>query len=301
MNHPKSHIQSGGVSLKNPGYRRQLRKFFVNSIKNDLGNGLDVSSEILFSKNKIVSVKIICKSSGILCGTDELSYLLKGFKSLKKDGQKIKKNDIVAHWKGNALQIFKYERTILNLLQRMSGIASLMNEYVRMAPNVLITPTRKTILGLLDKRPCIVGGGGTHRLTLNDGILIKDNHLKAVKNASKTLRMLQNGIKKYKNPKFLEIEVNTVLEAMKYAKMINELNTSLPSYLMFDNMKPEAVKKAIGKIKSLRLRKKIFFEASGGINKKNIKKYASSGVHLISVGEITHSVKGLDFSLEVEN
>lgn len=299
MNHPKSHIQSSGLDLKNPEYKRQLKNFYLNSIKKDLGGGADITSKMLFGKNKIISAKIVCRSNGILCGINELSFLLRGFKALKNDGKKTRKNEIVALWKGSALKIFKEERTVLNLLQRMSGIASLMNEYAILAPNVLITPTRKTVLGLLDKRPCIVGGGGTHRLTLNDGILIKDNHLKAIGSSKEMLKKLQDNISKYKNPKFLEIEVGTISEAVKYAKLLNKISTSLPCYLMFDNMNPQNIKKAIKKIAALKLQKKILFEASGGINRENIRKYASAGVQIISIGEITHSVKGLDFSLEV--
>ena len=295
----KSHIQSGGLSLKNKEYVRQLKEYFTDSLINDLGGGSDVTSKILFNKSDNSTAVIICKSPGILCGIEELDFLITIFRPLIKDGQKIKKNQTVALIKGNTNEILKIERTVLNFIQRMSGIASSMNEYARLAPNVLITPTRKTILGILDKKPCITGGGGTHRLTMDDGILIKDNHLNALKDPDKIIDRLRAGIGKHKNAKFLEIEVNSVTEAVKYAKILNKVSSRLPNFLMFDNMKPSAIKNAITKIHSSHFGIKIFFEASGGINKKNIKHYAATGVHVISIGEITHSVKGLDFSLEI--
>ena len=181
--------------------------------------------------------------------------------------------------KGKIKDILKLERTILNILQRMSGIATTTNNIINKnkKSQALIVPTRKTQWGLLDKRAVSLGGGGTHRLGLYDWILIKDNHIK-----------ISNF--KFQISNFFEIEV-------KNEKELKLALTTKPDAIMLDNFSAKKIKQILKKYQK-KLQKTII-EASGGINEKNISKYYNSNVDIISLGSLTHSVKSLDISLKI--
>lgn len=275
--------QKEKLTLKNKVYFNQVKNILTNSLADDLNDKGDITTNTLVKDNPKTKAVITAKENGILAGLEEILLLTKKYNlkitSYKKDGDKIKTGDKILFMAGGIKNILKTERTILNLLQRMSGIATETNNLIKLVNNkVLICSTRKTPLGLLDKKAVVVGSGGTHRLGLYDWILIKDNHLK-ISNFNFKI-----------SSKFFEIEVKNKKEAVNAIK----LN---PGAIMFDNMKPKEIKniiKILSKYKST-----IIFEASGGINQKNIIKYSQTGVDIISLGYLTHSVKALDLSLNI--
>ena len=190
---------------------------------------------------------------------------------------------------GDAGKILMCERTVLNLLTRMSGIATQTNELVKKIPKkVKLYATRKTAPGLryFDKEAVEIGGGNKHRLRLDEMVMIKDNHI-AVENS--LLSIIKKAKKKYKK---FEVEVENTSDAVLAAK-------EGAAIIMLDNFSPYQIKNAIKILKNHKLRNKVMLEASGGINSTNISKYGQTGVDIISVGSITNSVKGIDMSLEI--
>jgi nicotinate-nucleotide pyrophosphorylase (carboxylating) len=190
---------------------------------------------------------------------------------------------------GDAGKILTCERTALNLLTRMSGIATQTNQLVKKIPNkTKLYATRKTAPGLryFDKEAVEIGGGKKHRLRLDEMVMIKDNHI-AIEDS--LLSLIKKTKKKYKK---FEVEVENTKDAVLAANMGATI-------IMLDNFTPAQIKKTIQTLKDQKLRSKVLLEASGGITSKNISKYGQTGVDIISVGSITNSVKGIDMSLEI--
>ncbi|MDC0202920.1 carboxylating nicotinate-nucleotide diphosphorylase [Candidatus Nitrosopelagicus sp.] len=269
--------------------KRELKRF----LDEDVGNG-DITSKLL-EKKKIVA-KIITREDAIVAGTKYARdiFALKKCKTkiYKKDGENVKANQTILEIKGNAGDILTCERTALNLLSRMCGIATQTNNLKKQIKSVgsksKVFATRKTVPGLrfFDKEAVKIGGGEKHRMTLNEMIMIKDNHLAVAKSIEDILR------KAKKTRGKIEIEVETEKDAILCAKMDADI-------IMLDNFSPEKIKKTIKKLTELKLRNKVVLEASGRINSKNITKYAKTNVDMISVGSITNSVNGIDLSLEI--
>ncbi len=265
--------------------KKQLSQFLAEDIGKE-----DITSALL-SKRKI-SVKIISRESAIVAGTTYAKeiFKLKGCNSkiLKKDGSKVKPNQTIMIITGDAGKILTCERTALNLLTRMSGIATQTNELVKKIPKkTKLYATRKTAPGLryFDKEAVEIGGGKKHRLRLDEMVMIKDNHI-AVENS--LLSIIKKAKRKYKK---FEVEVENTSDAVLAAK-------EGATIIMLDNFSPSQIKKTIKVLKNQKLRNKVMLEASGGINSLNIFKYGQTGVDIISVGSITNSVKGIDMSLE---
>ena len=265
--------------------KKQLSQFLAE----DIGRK-DITSALL-SKRKI-SARIISRESAIVAGTTYAKeiFKLKGCntKILKKDGSKIKPNQTVMTITGDAGKILTCERTALNLLTRMSGIATQTNELVKKIPKkTKLYATRKTAPGLryFDKEAVEIGGGKKHRLRLDEMVMIKDNHI-AVENS--LLSIIKKAKRKYKK---FEVEVENTSDAVLAAK-------EGATIIMLDNFSPSQIKRTIKVLKNQKLRNKVMLEASGGINSKNIFKYGQTGADIISVGSITNSVKGIDMSLE---
>ncbi len=266
--------------------KKQLSQFLAE----DIGKG-DITSALL-PKRKI-SARIISRENGIIAGTIYAKEIFKlngcNSKILKKDGSRIKSNQIIMTITGDAKKILTCERTALNLLTRMSGIATQTNELVKKIPKkTKLYATRKTAPGLrhFDKEAVEIGGGKKHRLRLDEMVMIKDNHI-AVENS--LLSIIKKAKKKYKK---FEVEVENTSDAILSAK-------EGATIVMLDNFSPYQIKKTIKVLKNQKLRNKVMLEASGGINFKNISKYGQTGVDIISVGSITNSVKGMDMSLEI--
>lgn len=256
----------------------------------DIGKG-DITSNLLPKKK--ISVKIISREEAIVAGASYVKeiFKLKGCSSkiLKKDGTKIKPNQTVMIITGNAGNILACERTALNLLTRMSGIATQTNALVKKIPKkTKLYATRKTAPGLryFDKEAVETGGGKKHRLTLDEMVMIKDNHIAI---GDSLLDLIKKAKKKYKK---FEVEVENTSDAILAAK-------EGATIIMLDNFTPVQIKKTIQSLKNQKLKNKVLLEASGGITSKNISKYGQTEVDIISVGSITNSVKGIDMSLEI--
>jgi len=270
-----------------------IKKELLRFISEDIQSG-DITS-VLLPKNKI-RAKIISREDGILAGIKfaEDIFRLKGcsVQTLKKDGTKLKPNQIILQISGNARTILSCERTALNLLSRMSGIATQANLLVskirKINRKTKLYSTRKTAPGLrfFDKEAIMIGGGHKHRMSLNDMVMIKDNHL-LVSNSMEDI--IKNARKRHKH---VEVEVENQRDAVL-------ATNSGATIVMLDNFSPAQIKKTITTLQKKKLRNKVKLEASGGINSKNITAYAKTGVDMISVGSITNSVSGLDLSLEV--
>ena len=269
--------------------KRELKRF----LDEDIGDG-DITSKLLKKRN--IVARIITREETIVAGTKyakEIFALKKcRTKIYKKDGKNAKTNQTILEISGNAGNILTCERTVLNLLSRMCGIATqtynLKKQIKSTGSKSKIFATRKTVPGLrfFDKEAVKIGGGEKHRMTLNEMIMIKDNHLAIEKSIEDILR------KAKKTNGKIEIEVETQKDAILCARMGADI-------IMLDNFSPERIKKTVKKLTELRLRNKIILEASGGINSKNIIKYAKTNVDMISVGSITNSVNGIDLSLEI--
>ena len=278
--------------MRKSGFQK-IQEIVKIALEEDLGKG-DITSELIIPEKQKGMGFIIAKEKGIIAGLEVAKSVFKQvdpglvFKPLVSDGDKVRPNQKVALIRGKAKSILAGERTALNFLQRLSGIATLTGEFVRKirGTKAKILDTRKTAPGLrlLEKYAVKKGGGKNHRQGLYDMILIKDNHIEAAGSISLAIR------KALRNRKGLKIEVETRnLEEIKEA-----LNFKI-NRIMLDNFRSEDLKKAVKLIRSKN--KKVEIEASGKVNLKNVRKIALSGVDFISVGALTHSAKALDFSL----
>jgi nicotinate-nucleotide pyrophosphorylase (carboxylating) len=295
------------LTVKNKLYRDWINKFIVDETKGDIGRG-DITSNAVLKNGKVKAI-IYSRSNGIVAGIEEVSLLLKEhkikIKQLKKDGKKIKKGSKLILLEGNEKNILKLERSALDVLARMSGIATLTNELIQKT-KAKIAPTRKTQWRYLDKKAVYIGGGLTHRLALWESILIKDNHLDALKKGKvkDTIKTAIERAWKNKNKAiFIEIETSNENQAIRAAKKFKELQSSsnnIPCLIMLDNVKPNSIKKIIKKLKRQKLYNNVLLEASGGITPNNIKEYSKTGVDVISLGYLTTSSKALNIKLKLK-
>ena len=311
----KTHCYDSVLKPSDINYRKTLLNYLLEPLLADIGHG-DITTDAFFSGGKRVAASIVAKQKGILAGMQELIFFLdkkwasaeqrkifgkmKLFHSLK-DGALLRKKTVIATIEGSVRDILKLERTILNFLQRMCGVATAAHNFVHKCEKfpVLVCPIRKTLWGLLDKRACVVGGAGTHRLNLGDAVLIKDTHLDLLgHNFSLLEKKLLSAEKK---GRFVEIEVESIAEAWKVVEMLQRIKTALkvPCFIMLDNMDPQKIAGFMKKFRRFPEYKDIFVEASGGIDLENIYEYAKSGVDVLSVGAITHSAPALDISLKI--
>ena len=269
--------------------KQELRKF----LDEDLGKG-DITSCLL--EKKVITAKIITRQNTIVSGTDFIKQIfsLKNCKTriIKKDGMRVKPNQTILEIKGDAVAILSCERTALNLLSRMCGITTRTQQLCKLIRKTnmktKLFATRKTAPGLryFDKVAVEIGGGEKHRMTLNDMIMLKDNHLSVEKSIFSLIT------KAKKTGQRIEIEVENEKDAILAATLGVDI-------IMLDNFSPKQAKNTIKNLETLKLRKNIKIEISGGVNEKNIMQYATLGVDMISVGEITNSPKGIDLSLEI--
>lgn len=266
--------------------KKQLSEFLAE----DIGKG-DITSKMLPKKK--ITVKIISRENAILAGVSYTKdiFKLKGcnVRILIKDGSKIKPNQTIMNITGNAENILTCERTALNLLTRMSGIATQTNALVKKIPKkTKLYATRKTAPGLryFDKEAVEIGGGRKHRLRLDEMVMIKDNHIAIEDSLSSLIKKTKKKYKKF------EVEVENTSDAVLAAR-------EGATIIMLDNFTPAQIKKTIQVLKIQKLRNRVMLEASGRINLRNISKYGQTKVDIISVGSITNSVKGIDMSLEI--
>lgn len=275
-----------------------LNQFYVdNLIKTALLediNYVDITTDYLIPEDQENEAKFLAKADGVLCG---IEVALRVFTLIQPDfqyevfihdGEEVKKGDIIAKIKGKTRTILKGERTALNLLQHMSGISSMTNRIVKIVEdtNASIADTRKTLPGMrsLQKYAVTVGGGKNHRFNLSDAAMLKDNHVDAgggITNAVTKLRTKLGHMAK------VELEVRT-LDELREALSVDV------DVIMLDNMDNDAMREAV-KIAD----GKALLEASGGITEETIRDVAETGVDIISIGALTHSVKAFDISLKI--
>lgn len=269
------------------------------ALKEDIGKK-DITTEIFIPKNKTAEAVLLAKEDAVVCGLGFAGKVFKAvdrkikFRPCARDGDLIKKGKILARVSGKARGILTAERVALNFLGLLSGIATRTRKYVNAVKpyKTKILDTRKTIPGLreLQKYAVRTGGGYNHRLRLDEMVLVKDNHFKII-SGYKRLPKLPKVSKSYQ----IELEAKDLKE-FKAALRLN------PDIIMLDNMSIEDIKKAVQIRNRLmphnqRLSPKL--EASGGITLKNVRKIASCGVEMVSVGALTHSLNSIDISLEI--
>ncbi len=278
--------------------RKILEEKLRNMLAEDIGQG-DITTALIVPADSKAEAKIITKEPGVAAGIEEAKILLESLglkvEALVADGEKIKMKQALLKIFGEARTILSVERTLLNLLSRMSGIAAttrqLTEEIKKAGLKTKVACTRKTTPGLLyfDKKAVLVGGGDTHRLHLDDMVLIKDNHLAvagSIKNAVKRVKENASFSKK------IEVEVSRVEDVVDAAKAGVDI-------IMLDNFSPRQIKKAVNLLKKAGFFGKVLLEASGGITAKNILNFASTEVDIVSLGELTDSTKALDINLKI--
>jgi nicotinate-nucleotide pyrophosphorylase (carboxylating) len=277
-----------------------VRESLLSFLREDVGKG-DLTSNSVISSYTFARAEIICKANKttIVCGLEEASMIFEmckcKTKTLVKDGSMIKKGSIVMEIIGKALSIMKAERTALNLIMRMSGIATETRKFVSSIDDhsisVRIASTRKTAPGLrfFDKKAVAIGGGETHRMRLDDMVLIKDNHISLVGSVEKAIKQARNNIGSSIK---LECEATTLEEAISAVNMGADI-------VMLDNFSPTQITRTMDELSKRGIRDKAKLEVSGGIKLRNVKTYAKAKPDIISVGYLTHSPKAVDFSLEV--
>jgi len=285
------------LSEKEPKLDQEKLDYIVrHALIEDIGKG-DITTQLTIPKDKKIAAHILVKEQAVICGLPVAEKVFKSidsgvkFIALVKEGKEVKAGKVIARIAGLASSILSAERVSLNLLSMLSGIATKTREYVEhIEPyKTKITDTRKTFPGLreLQKYAVRVGGGHSHRMGLDEMILMKDNHIKVTEGYEK-LPSVPKGFK-------IEIEVQN-MDEFKHALYFK------PDAIMLDNMSLEDMKEAV------KIRNKTEFashhpptmlEASGGVDFDSVRKIAALGVDIISIGELTHSVEGVDMSLEV--
>jgi len=276
-----------------------LPQFYIDDIikkalEEDI-NYLDTATAYVIPETTITTAKFVSKAQGVLCGIDVAMRVFRlldpdcHYTVYKKDGDKINKGDVIATMDGRASMLLQGERTALNLLQHMSGIATATNECVSLVEgtNVSIADTRKTIPGLraLQKYAVTCGGGKNHRYNLSDCAMLKDNHIDAGGGITDTVQKLRE---KIGHTVKIEVETRNMAE-------VKEAVEAGADIIMLDNMSAAEMKEAVAYIDGRALT-----EASGNITAENIKEKALSGVDIISMGALTHSVKAFDISMRID-
>lgn len=302
-------FRGGRLTLDNADYRRTVCAFLDVILCGDLGTR-DLTGEALGAKCGIVSAAMVAQEKGVVAGLAEVAFMLgeRGVQVAleKKDGDAVGPGEILMRAKGEEMKLLSFERVALNLLQRMSGIATAarcLQESARQCnPTVHIVGTRKTPCGLLDKRALHLGNGGTHRLGLADAIVIKNNHLALLASCEEDAVpvAIERAWKLRNESAFIEVEVRTEGAARAAAKTFwrlrQEAPEDYPCLVMLDNMSPERIQSVVGALRQEGLWNSTLIEASGGVSETNLEAYAASGVDAISIGALTHSVRALDIS-----
>jgi len=272
----------------------QILKLIKQALQEDIGTG-DITTRSTVTSSAVARGNILAKESGVIAGLLAAKEVFRQvdrkikFVPKVRDGAKVRKGKALAVVSGPARGILTGERVALNFLQRLSGIATLTNQFVtRASSRVKILDTRKTTPGLraLEKYAVKVGGGANHRMGLYDAVLIKDNHIALAGGIEKAIKKAKG---KRQKAKGIEVEAKTIPQVRQAIK-------AGAAKILLDNMSIKTLRKAAKLCRKAR----VWTEASGGVNLKNVrKKIAKTGVNAISVGALTHSAKALDISLEI--
>lgn len=270
----------------------EIDKIILTGLKEDMPFG-DITTDNLIDDTSQSEALLIAKDTGVIAGIDIAKRVFEivdknvVFEKRIEDGHRVKSGDVIAQIKGNTRALLKGERTALNLLQRLSGIATKTRELCEKIKdtNSKVVDTRKTTLGLraLEKYAVKVGGGYNHRFSLSDGVMIKDNHIKAAGGIKEAVKKIRKKI-----PHTIKIEVET--ETLEQVEEALEAGADI---IMLDNMGVDKVRKAVKIINGSAIS-----EASGNVNLDSIVEIAKTGVDIISVGSLTHSVSAFDISMK---
>ena len=270
------------------------------ALEEDIGYG-DITSQLVVPEDVEAVAEVVAKEAGVLAGVEEaeMAFGLLGAHVIwaMRDGSSIKPGDVVLRARGPARALLAAERTALNFMMRMSGIATATAELVELVKKAgskaRVAATRKTAPGLrfFDKKAVEIGGGDTHRLGLDDCVLIKDNHIAIVGSVAEAVRRAREAISFTKK---IEVEVSTPEEALEAARAGADI-------IMLDNFSPGEVEKALKLLEEAGLRSSVLVEVSGRIGPDNIMDYASKDVDIISSGYLTHSARALDFSMRISS
>lgn len=284
----------------------EIRKILINALEEDAPFG-DITTGVIINNFSFVRASIISHNKGIFCGEIVLKTVVNIFDNIRihrlnvKDGETIKEGSVIAVLNGPANLILSVERTLLNFISFLSGVATLTNTFVGKLTNtgIVLKDTRKTIpnLRLLQKYAVEVGGGKNHRMNLTEFPLVKDNHIKLLMNKSEKYFIEKvKELEKITNGNF-EIEI----QDLKVLDLIRKYNIYV-KYVMFDNISLCDLKRGIELVRKYEQKKgkKMFIELSGGINLENIDEYKHFDVDYISVGGITKNINAIDFSLEIQ-
>lgn len=277
---------------------KDIKHLVLNALKEDIGVR-DITTEAIIPTDKTVKAVILAKDNCIICGLPIAAVVFKTmdkkikFRPLVNEGEYIKEGSVIVKIQGKARSVLTAERVALNFLGMLSGIATETKKYIDAVKpyKVKVLDTRKTIplLRELQKYAVRVAGGYNHRMRLDEMLLIKDNHLATLHNETPIKKMIKIAQKRKPENVKLEIEV-------KNLKQLKEALAAKPDIIMLDNMSIVDIKKAV-QIRNYQLPK---LEASGGINLKNVKRVAATGVDMISIGALTDNIKTVDLSLEIE-
>lgn len=265
----------------------------------DIGQG-DVTSSLMVPADTNARASVVAKQPGVVAGIEEAKVFLQNLglevEVSVNDGKKVRPGEVLFRISGDARTLLAAERTLINLLSRMSGIATatrnLVEKLRKAKVKTRVACTRKTAPGLLyfDKKAVMIGGGDTHRLHLDDMILIKDNHIALAGSVEKAVERAR---KHASFSKKIEVEVTKTEEVLAAVRAGADI-------VMLDNFSPKQIEKAMTLLKREKYYGKVLVEASGGITAENIMRFASTGVDIVSLGEITQSSKALDMSLEIK-
>jgi nicotinate-nucleotide pyrophosphorylase (carboxylating) len=266
----------------------------------DVGHG-DITTDALVDPASEAAGVVICKERAVIAGLSESLILLRLVggegKPKVRDGQEVPAGTIILDVTGSGSALLKVERTLLNLLSHMSGVATAAAELVAIVKknggSARISCTRKTLPGLryFEKRAVELGGGDTHRLRLDDAVLIKDNHLALAGSITESVRKAKA---KVSFTKKIEVEATSPDQA-------TEAGLAGADIVLLDNMTPEEVERSVSLLEAKKLRDHLLIEVSGGITRENLASYATTRADVISVGSITHSAKSIDMSLELHS
>ncbi len=264
----------------------------------DVGEG-DITTALIVQVGATGEAEVRFKESGVAAGIEESTVLLESLgletQALFGDGDEVEANQVVMRISGDARTILSVERTLLNLLSRMSGIATATRKLVKMilkaGLKTRIACTRKSAPGLLyfDKKAVLLGGGDTHRLHLDDMVLIKDNHIAMAGSLREAVRTAKE---RASFSKKIEVEVPSAAVAVKAAEAGADI-------IMLDNFSPKQVQVAMRLLEKAGFLGKVLIEASGGITAETVLAYASTKVDIVSLGEITESPRALDINLKI--
>jgi nicotinate-nucleotide pyrophosphorylase (carboxylating) len=309
----RAFFRGDNLHLGNPDYLQSVSAFLDELLSADL-RPRDLTVAAMGVGEGHVRGRVLAKEAGIVAGIEEYRWLLGrggiAVRPLKKDGEAIRRDEALLEVEGECGDLLSYERVGLNLLQRMSGIATMTRRVRGLAqrgsPGTFVVGTRKTPWGLLDKRALHLGGGGTHRLGLGDAILVKNNHLAllAEREEEAVCLAVQRAWEFRGAAAFIEVEARskegTLAAARTFRHLQKEDSAACPCLLLLDNATPEEIRRILQALRAEGLLEHVLIEASGNISESNVEEYAASGVDAISIGALTHSSRALDLAQRLE-